>query len=605
MSLIWQTKELGDLFRVGSSKRVLKSQWKKEGVPFYRGREITSLANSGRVDNELFISEELYSNYAKKYGVPNTGDIVITAIGTIGNSYVVKKEDKFYFKDASVLWLNKIVDIDTDFVNLWFKSPSFKEQLGKGNGATVDTLTIQKLESLKVPMPSLAEQKQIVKLLNEVFEKVTKAKKAAEKNFQNSRELFETYVQGIFSNPGKDWEERRLSELLEIERGGSPRPIKKFLTNDPDGINWIKIGDTKDSDKYITATAQKIKPEGLKKSRLVHPGDFLLSNSMSFGRPYILKITGAIHDGWLVLREKDPNLIDKDYLYNILGSAYVFSQFDKLAAGSTVRNLNINLVSGVRIPVPKISEQKAIVKKLDAMYAQTKRLGEIYEQKLADLEELKKSTLKRAFSGDLSTTISAVSASPQAAVAVPSPYIRNQVHAAIVDQVVQDKGSTTEVAVAKYDHLLQELCGLPLGYQFATHQFGPFDNQIKRLVSSGLGRNKWFTKRSGMIVFGSNVSALLSRQSNLYRSAQASMRELSRLGITKLDADGIELLSTVCHSIKQTGSVAIDPVRIFMSNWQTDNNARTKAEKFSEERTQKCLDFILKNNLHQKLLPTT
>jgi len=122
---------------------------------------------------------------------------------------------------------------------------------------------------------------------------------------------------------------------------------------------------------------------------------------MSFGRPYIMKISGAIHDGWLVLREKNKNIIDKDYLYNILGSPYVFNQFDKLAAGSTVRNLNISLVSIVRIPLPQITEQKSIVAKLDALSAETKKLEAIYQQKLADLEELKKSVLKKAFAGEV------------------------------------------------------------------------------------------------------------------------------------------------------------------------------------------------------------
>ena len=116
---------LGELFVVGSSKRVLKSQWKNDGIPFYRGREITRLANDGFVDNELFISEELYAEYAEKYGVPKADDIVITAIGTIGNSYIVKESDRFYFKDASVLWLKKKNAVNSDFINLWLKSPSF------------------------------------------------------------------------------------------------------------------------------------------------------------------------------------------------------------------------------------------------------------------------------------------------------------------------------------------------------------------------------------------------------------------------------------------------------------------------------------------------
>ena len=109
------------------------------------------------------------------------------------------------------------------------------------------------------------------------------------------------------------WRYEKIGDVCIVERGGSPRPIDSYITEDSNGINWIKIGDT-DSSMYITKTEQKIKPEGMKKSRYVKPGDFLLSNSMSFGRPYILKIDGCIHDGWLVLRD-EQELFDKRFLY--------------------------------------------------------------------------------------------------------------------------------------------------------------------------------------------------------------------------------------------------------------------------------------------------
>jgi len=162
----WVEKRLDDLYRIGSSKRVLKSQWKSEGVPFYRGREVTKLAADGFVDNELFISEEHYAQFAKQTGVPAAGDIVITAIGTIGNAHVVRAEDRFYFKDASVLWMKRISDICTDFTSFWLKSPLFFDQLDRGNGATVDTLTIQRLQSMKICIPSVAVQQEIVTALS-------------------------------------------------------------------------------------------------------------------------------------------------------------------------------------------------------------------------------------------------------------------------------------------------------------------------------------------------------------------------------------------------------------------------------------------------------
>ena len=158
----WVEKKLSALYKIGSSKRVLKSEWMTEGVPFYRGREVTRLAADGFVDNELFISEDHFADLSKEYGVPEAGDIVITAIGTIGNAHVVRSSDRFYFKDASVLWMKRTADVSSEFIRFWLKSSLFFDQLDRGNGATVDTLTIQKLQSVELRLPKIEEQKRVV-----------------------------------------------------------------------------------------------------------------------------------------------------------------------------------------------------------------------------------------------------------------------------------------------------------------------------------------------------------------------------------------------------------------------------------------------------------
>jgi type I restriction enzyme, S subunit len=183
------------------------------------------------------------------------------------------------------------------------------------------------------------------------------------------------------------WKTIALRDLCSIARGGSPRPIKNFITNDPDGINWIKIGDTQKGGRYIDSTAEKIKPEGISRSRFVEAGSFLLSNSMSFGRPYILRTSGCIHDGWLVL-EPDYERVDQDFLYHVLGSRTVFDQFDRLAAGSTVRNLNIGLVEGVEIPLPPLEEQQRIVAVLDEAFEGLARARAHAEANLQNAREL-------------------------------------------------------------------------------------------------------------------------------------------------------------------------------------------------------------------------
>ena len=167
-----------------------------------------------------------------------------------------------------------------------------------------------------------------------------------------------------------------------MERGGSPRPIDKFITEDESGINWIKIGDTSDS-MYITKTAQKIIPEGVKKSRYVKPGDFLLSNSMSFGRPYILKIDGCIHDGWLVLRDEDE-IFDKRFLYYYLSSKATYEKFQSMAVGGVVNNLNSNMIRRVEVPIPDMTEQSNIADLLDKL----KKIVDSRKKELTLLDDL-------------------------------------------------------------------------------------------------------------------------------------------------------------------------------------------------------------------------
>ncbi len=162
----------------------------------------------------------------------------------------------------------------------------------------------------------------------------------------------------------KSWPSLALGEIFEIARGGSPRPIQDFITDDPDGVNWIMIGDASEGSKYITSTKKRILKNGIKKSRMVYPGDFLLTNSMSFGHPYILKTSGCIHDGWLVLSKKIDG-VDPNYFYYLLGSNFVYLEFSRRASGTTVKNLNIDLVKGVNVPLPPLEEQRRIAAILD------------------------------------------------------------------------------------------------------------------------------------------------------------------------------------------------------------------------------------------------
>lgn len=268
-----------------------------------------------------------------------------------------------------------------------------------GTGTTFKELSGGRLAQVPIRIPSIAEQQRIVAILDQAFEAIDTAKANAEKNVGNGKELFENYLTDLLLRRSKAWRDEPLSDICVVERGSSPRPIKKYFTTEREGVNWIKIGDTEEGGKYVSSTEQKITPEGAQQSRYVRPGDLILTNSMSYGRPYIMATHGYIHDGWFVLRPNDD--IDTEYFYYLLSSRHVQAQFGRLASGSVVKNISGDLVKQAVMPIPPVSEQRQIVEKLRRMETEEEHLGSIYAQRLSNLSALKGAILDHAFSGQL------------------------------------------------------------------------------------------------------------------------------------------------------------------------------------------------------------
>jgi len=210
------------------------------------------------------------------------------------------------------------------------------------------------------PEKSLAIQSEIVRILDKftaLTAELTAELTARKKQYNYYRDQLLSFEEGEVQ-----W--KTLGDVTKIQRGASPRPIVKYMTDSEDGIPWIKIGDTSLGSKYIDNTAQKVTQEGAKKSRILNPGDFVISNSMSFGRPYILKITGAIHDGWASISNFSANL-NSDYLYHYLSSNVVQQYWASKINSGSVSNLNADIIKTLPIPVPDISLQKKIATLLD------------------------------------------------------------------------------------------------------------------------------------------------------------------------------------------------------------------------------------------------
>ena len=246
--------------------------------------------------------------------------------------------------------------IDKDFFPLFISSDYFLDAAIKISvGSLSPTINWRDLKELEFELPDMDTQRNLAKVLWSINDTM----EAYKKLISATDELVKSQFMEQFGDPNnnrKQLQVKMLGEVCTVERGGSPRPISNFITDSEDGINWIKIGDA-DGTRYISSTAEKIIPEGVKKSRMVYAGDLILSNSMSFGHPYILKINGCIHDGWLVLHF-DPTILNALYLQTYLGLPTVYSMFESMAAGGVVNNLNSEIVKRLPVVMPSIEHQE-------------------------------------------------------------------------------------------------------------------------------------------------------------------------------------------------------------------------------------------------------
>ena len=221
-------------------------------------------------------------------------------------------------------------------------------------GASLKHPSMKDVLNMRISLPSIDEQDSIIKSLD-CLERLIEG-------YKQELSLLDDLIKARFVEMFGDCDNKTfIGDVISISRGASPRPISSFITDGLDGVNWIKIGDVSENSLYITNTEEKITPAGAKKSRMVHKGDFILSNSMSFGRPYILEIDGCVHDGWLIMSDFKETF-NELYLYYAIRSEDVQYQFNGKVNGATVKNLNSELVKNTLIKVPPMNQQELFAK---------------------------------------------------------------------------------------------------------------------------------------------------------------------------------------------------------------------------------------------------
>ncbi|OGK19019.1 hypothetical protein A3D80_03465 [Candidatus Roizmanbacteria bacterium RIFCSPHIGHO2_02_FULL_40_13b] len=388
----WQTKKLSE------TCDFYNGLWKGKEPPYINIGVIrnTNITKDGRLDDSdvayLDVEKKQFANRKLMYG-----DIVLEKSGggpkqPVGRVIIFNKKDgEFSFSNfTSVIRIKDQSELDFNFLHkfLFYSYISGITERMQSHSTGIRNLNMQAYKDIEAPLPSFSEQTRIVKKLDEVFGKVAKAKENTEKNLQNSKELFESYLQSVFANPGKDWEENTLDEVCKYDK----TPYKK--TNLP----YVGLEDIESNTGKFLGSLNPLK---VKSNTFHFSGEHVLYGRL---RPYLNKVLLPNFEGHCsteIFPIKPNKNLYRNFLFYWLISKETVKQINATWTGARMPRANMNLVLDFVIPMPNISEQKSIVIKLDALSAETKKLEVIYKQKLADLEEMKKSVLRKAFAGEL------------------------------------------------------------------------------------------------------------------------------------------------------------------------------------------------------------
>lgn len=345
------------------------------------------------------------------------GDLLITKDGTIGKVAIVSGCTAPTSLNSGVLRISTIDGYDRRFLYWVLQSDVFWTWFADKNAgnSTIQHLYQGDFAEFKYAIPPIDEQQAIAafldaecakidSIINDLDRQIIILKnyrsavitEAVTHGLQKNVALFDTKVDPVGLLPS-GWAVNKIKYICTLVRGGSPRPIEDYLSEDENDVNWIKIGDTKKRCKYIDAASQKIVRAGVSRSRFVRKGTLLLTNSMSFGQPYILNIDGCIHDGWLAFSEFKN--VRKEYLFYVLMSELCLKQFNKAAIGAVVDNLSIEKVGSTYIPIPSLKEQAEIIDYLDKKCSEIDKIADWKEKQLLQMKEHKYATIYEYITG--------------------------------------------------------------------------------------------------------------------------------------------------------------------------------------------------------------
>ncbi|MFI5138030.1 MAG: restriction endonuclease subunit S [Sphingobacteriales bacterium] len=381
-----------------------KEEFVEDGVPYLSANCIIN----GEVDftKTKFLTQKRADTFIK--GVAKNNDLLFAHNATVGPVAILKTSLDYVILSTTLTYYRCNSEfLLPEYLRLYMISDFFVHQYELVmKQATRNQVPITKQRTFFHLLPPLPEQQRIVAILDEAFDAIARAKANAEQNLKNARELFESYLQGVFENKGEGWEEKTLEQISKtFGRGKSkhrPRNDEKLYGGE---YPFIQTGDIRNCDHYITAYTQTYNEAGLAQSKLWPSGSICITIAANIAETGVLTFDACFPDSviGLVVNEK---LADRDFVEYLLQSFK--AKLQALGKGSAQANINMGTFENESFPFPSVKEQKSIVQKLDALSTETKKLEAIYKQKIADLEELKKSLLQKAFKGELKSVREAI-----------------------------------------------------------------------------------------------------------------------------------------------------------------------------------------------------
>lgn len=399
----WDKIKLGDLCEVitkGTTPTSIGYNFTDSGIKFIK---VESLTESGEIipNKVAYIDEACHQ--ALKRSQLKKNDILFSIAGALGRIGIVKEDilPANTNQALAIIRLKKDSNALVEFIAKYFNSNIVTDEIEKLRiGAAQQNLSLTQLNNLFVPLPPLPEQLRIVSILDEAFAAIAKAKANAEQNLKNAKELFESYLQGVFEKKGDGWEERNIKEVCELKSGTT---ISTNLERSKGNVLYVKVGDMNlpDNEMEINTSTRFVNSTEIKTNQIIPNGSIIFpkrggaiatNKKRKIIKPTIVDLnTMAIIPG---------NNIDADYFFHW----FQLIDLNRISNGTSIPQINNYSFDDVKIPFPKTKEQQqTIVRQLDALRAETQKLEAIYQKKIADLEELKKSILQKAFAGELKT----------------------------------------------------------------------------------------------------------------------------------------------------------------------------------------------------------